>query len=234
MNEAPLVWVGIGGLWFCVPLGIDLLFIKSVCGRIGHHLLLALVQAYLLCWNSYCLLKVVWFGGSRTSILTSYWESAGLFRTVVKFSSYSVKPLPRYYSIQTGSKVGTENHNLGNPSHLMTQRIHTPISHNAKSGFLKLFLQGTHQFLDNSVTECIILIPVIGRFSLKSALTFSKIVFQTYIITNVPCCRCDFAMSSSQRESLNLGFLYLQFYAHVCCYISAMAEQNLMKISHRG
>ena len=65
-------------------------------------------------------LKVVWFEGSRTSILTSYLESAGLFTPGVKFSTYSVKPLPRYYSIQTDSKVGTENHNLGNPSHLMT------------------------------------------------------------------------------------------------------------------
>ena len=60
----------------------------------------------------------VW--GSRTSIPTSYLKSAGLNTPGVKFSSYSVKPLPRYYSIQTGSKVGTENHNLGNPSHLMT------------------------------------------------------------------------------------------------------------------
>mgnify|MGYP001801840276 CR=1 FL=1 len=65
-------------------------------------------------------LKVVWFGGSRTSILTSYLESAGLFTPGVKFSSYSVKPLPRYYNIQTGSKLVTENHDLGNPSHLMT------------------------------------------------------------------------------------------------------------------
>ena len=84
-------------------------------------------------------LKVVWFGGSRTSILTSYLESPGLFTPGVKFSSYSVKPLPRYYSIQTGSKVGTENHNLGNPSHLMTQRSHTPISHNAKMDFSNFF-----------------------------------------------------------------------------------------------
>ena len=78
MNEASLVRVGVGGRWFRVPLGIDLLFIKSVCGRIGHHLLLALVQ----------------------------------------FSSYSVKPLPRYYSIEV--EVDTENHNLENFSHLMT------------------------------------------------------------------------------------------------------------------
>ena len=65
-------------------------------------------------------LKVVWFEGSRTSILTSHLESAGLFTSGVKFSSYSVKPLQRSYSTQTGSKVGTENLNLGNPSHLMT------------------------------------------------------------------------------------------------------------------
>ena len=61
---------------------------------------------------------LVW--GSWKSILTSYLESAGLFTLGLKFSSYTVKPLPRYYSIQTGSKVGTENHNLGNPCHLMT------------------------------------------------------------------------------------------------------------------
>ena len=76
----------------------------------------SIMMAYCRSW---CL-KVVRFGGSRTSILTSYLESAGLFTPRVKFSSCSVKPLMRYYSIQTGSKVGTENHNLGNPSHLMT------------------------------------------------------------------------------------------------------------------
>ena len=61
----------------------------------------------------------VW-GWSRTSIPTSYLKYAGLNTPGVKFSSYSVQPLPRYYGIQTGSKVGTANHNLGNPSHLMT------------------------------------------------------------------------------------------------------------------
>ena len=89
-------------------------------------------------------LKVVWFGGSRTSILISYLESAGLFTPGVKFSSYSVKPLRIYYSIQTGSIVGTENLNLGNPSDLITERSHTPTSHDVKIGFFKLFLQGAH------------------------------------------------------------------------------------------
>ena len=119
---------------------------------------------------------LVW--GSRTSILTSYLESAGLFTPGVKFSSYSDQPLSRYYSIQTGSEVGTENHNLGNPFHLMTQRSHTPISHNAKNGFFKLFLQGAHQFLDNSVTECSILMPIIGSFSLSLPSLFQKLCFK--------------------------------------------------------
>ena len=70
--------------------------------------------------NINILFNVVWFGGSRTSILTSYLESAGLFTPCVTFSSYSVKPLQRYYSIQTGRKVGTEYLNSGNYSHLMT------------------------------------------------------------------------------------------------------------------
>ena len=69
------------------------------------------------------------------------------------------------------------------------------------------------------------------QFETESALAFSKIVFQVYIITNVPCCRCDFAMSSSLRDSLNLGFPYVHCYAPVCCNISATGEQNLMKIT---
>ena len=44
----------------------------------------------------YVTLKVVWFGGFRTSILISYLESAGLFTPGVRFSAYSVKPLKRY------------------------------------------------------------------------------------------------------------------------------------------
>ena len=46
---------------------------------------------------------LVW--GSRTSILISYLESAGLFIPGVKFSSYSDKPLSRYYSIQYRQKT---------------------------------------------------------------------------------------------------------------------------------
>ena len=66
------------------------------------------------------ILKVVWVGGSHTSILTPYLKSTGLFTPGVKFSSNSVQPLQRYYNIQAHSNVGTENLNLGNPSVLMT------------------------------------------------------------------------------------------------------------------
>ena len=66
------------------------------------------------------LLKIVWVGGSHTSILTPYWKSTGLFTPDVKFSSHSVQPLQKYYNIQAHSNVGTENLNLGNPSVLMT------------------------------------------------------------------------------------------------------------------
>ena len=45
----------------------------------------------------------------------------------------------------------------------------------------------------------------------------------------VPCYRCDFAMSSGERDSLNLGFPFLLCYASVCCNFSAMACQNSMK-----
>ena len=44
-------------------------------------------------------LKVVWVGGSHTSILTTYLKSTGLFTTGVKFSSNSIQPLQRYYNI---------------------------------------------------------------------------------------------------------------------------------------
>ena len=70
--------------------------------------------------SKFCYLKVVWVGGSNASILTSYLEFAGLFIPGVKFSSNSVQPLQRYYNIQTQSKLGMENLNLQNPSHLMT------------------------------------------------------------------------------------------------------------------
>ena len=56
--------------------------------------------------------------GSRTSILTSYLKSIGLFTPGVKFSSNSVEPLLGNYNTQAHSKEGTENLNLGSPSHL--------------------------------------------------------------------------------------------------------------------
>ena len=72
------------------------------------------------------------------------------------------------------------------------------------------------------------------QFWSQSALTFSKIVFQVYIIAIEPCFKCDLAMSSGERDSLNKGCPYLLCYASVSCNISAMAGQNLMKISHQG
>ena len=72
------------------------------------------------------------------------------------------------------------------------------------------------------------------QFKSQSALPFSNFVFQVYIIANVPCCTCDFAMSSGFRDSLNLGFPYLHVHCYVPVYsnIFVTAEQNLMKISH--
>ena len=55
--------------------------------------------------------------------------------------------------------------------------------------------------------------------------------YSGYKKTIVPCFRCDFAMASGERDSLNLCFPYLLCYASVCCNISAMAGQNLMKSS---
>ena len=79
-----------------------------------------------------------------TSILTPYVESAGLLAPGVKISSNSVEQLQSNYSIQTHSKLSMENLNLGNPSHPMTKRSHTPTSHNAKNGFFISFPQGAH------------------------------------------------------------------------------------------
>ena len=64
-------------------------------------------------------LKVVWVGGSHTSILTPYLKSTGLFTPRVKFLSNSDQPLQRYSNIPAHCNVGTENLNLGNPSVLM-------------------------------------------------------------------------------------------------------------------
>ena len=49
-------------------------------------------------------------------------------------------------------------------------------------------------------------------FESQSALKFSKILFQVYVTTIVPCSKCDFAMSSIERDSLNFGFPYLLCY----------------------
>ena len=65
------------------------------------------------------MLNDVLVGGSQTSILTSYLESAGLLTLGVKFSSKSVQPLQRYCNLQTHSKEGMENVYFGNPSYLM-------------------------------------------------------------------------------------------------------------------
>ena len=70
------------------------------------------------------------------------------------------------------------------------------------------------------------------QFKSQSALPFSNFVFQVYIIANVPCCRCEFPMSSGFRDSLKLGFPYLHCSVPVYSNIFVMAEQNLMKISN--
>ena len=62
-----------------------------------------------------------------------------------------------------------------------------------------------------------------SQFESQSALTFPKIVFRLVFHYN------NSAMSSGERDSLNLGFPHLICFASVCCNISAMAGQYLMK-----
>ena len=65
-------------------------------------------------------------------------------------------------------------------------------------------------------------------FESQSALTFVKVVFEVYHYNLVPCSSCDFAMSSGERDPLNLGFPYLICFASVCCNIFKEAGQNLI------
>ena len=44
----------------------------------------------------------------------------------------------------------------------------------------------------------------------------------------------DLAMSSSEKDSQDIGFPYLLFYASLSCNISATAGQNLMKTGQQG
>ena len=58
-------------------------------------------------------------GGSLTSIMTSYFESAGLFTPGEKFSLISVQPLQR------NRNLDMKNLNLETCSHLMTSSSHS-------------------------------------------------------------------------------------------------------------
>ena len=66
------------------------------------------------------------------------------------------------------------------------------------------------------------------QFESLSALTFVKVVFQVYYYNLEPCSSCDFAMSSGERDPLNLGLPYLICLVSVCCNISEEAGQNLI------
>ena len=95
--------------------------------------------------------------------------------------------------MQTDSKVGTGTLILGNSSYIMQKTFHTWFT--LVSGYLS---HGVHNL---NVSNC--------QFESQSALTFSKIVFQFYKTKKVPCSKCDFAaMSSGEKDSLNLGFPY--------------------------
>ena len=61
-----------------------------------------------------------------------------------------------------------------------------------------------------------------------------KLSFKFILKAIEPCFKCDLAISSGERDSLNKGFPYLLCYASVSCNIFAMAGQTLMKISHQG
>ena len=120
---------------------------------------------------------------------------------------------------------------MGIPLKKLTEQSHILILHNAKKGgFLQ---QDEHIWLGGLVT---VQHPCASGCWLEcqSALTFTKIVFQVYVTAIVLCSINDFAMSSGERDSLNNGFPYLLCYASVCCNFSAIARQNLMKISHQG
>ena len=181
----------------------------------------------------YMYLKVVWLA-SEISLRTSNLESAGLSTTSVKFS---LKFCPNFAEIKqltdTQKIRHLENLNLGNPTEKMTRQSHTSITNNVKYGCFKLFQQDAHLWLGNSVTGCIILMPVVGCFEAQSAFHFpNNVSLKFYLITVVTCFMCDLAMSSGERDSLNISFPYLLCYASASCNISAMAGQNLMKVSH--
>ena len=46
-------------------------------------------------------------------------------------------------------------------------------------------------------------------FECKSALTFAKFAFQVFIMRIVACFRCELVMSTGERDSPNLLFLYI-------------------------
>ena len=93
------------------------------------------------------------------------------------------------------SKVRTEKPNLGNPSKTWWHSEVTLLSHVMQKWIFQSFSAG-----------CMIVSGKLNRrvhhlnannwqFECQSALTFSKIVFQVYIIIILSCSRCDVAMS---------------------------------------
>ena len=125
------------------------------------------------------LLKVVWFRGiARTSILTSYMKSAGLFTPGVKISSCCVQPLWRYYNIQRGSKVGTANLIEGIPHNWWHSEV-TLLYHIMQKIDFSNFFRRLHTSFwvtqsGSASPQCLQLVVCVS----VSPYFFSKIVFQ--------------------------------------------------------
>ena len=93
-------------------------------------------------------LKVVWFGCLGHQL----WHN--IRPIAVKISSHSVQPLLRYYIIQTGSKVGTENLNKVIPLNWWHSEV-TLISHIMKKLDFSNFFRRVHTSLRLTQTQSV-------------------------------------------------------------------------------
>ena len=116
-------------------------------------------------WIKGCL---VW--GSRTSILTSYLESAGFFG-VKTSSSSSSSSLWKYHNIHTASKVGTVN-----PLNWWHCEV-TILSHIVQKMDFSSFFRRVHTSFWETQSQSASLNASNWQFESQSALTFSEIVF---------------------------------------------------------
>ena len=185
-------------------------------------LLLNRIHALILQSADY--LKIIWFGDSGISSDTigicwafdPWWKSFMIFCPTYRTLAKEVRK-----TLIQGIPLTWWHSEVTLLSHIMQ-----------KNGFFQLLPQSAHKFLGSSVTKSNISMPVIGGLSLSRLSLFRKFCFK--FTTIVPCSRCDIAMSSGERFSQNLGSPQLIYFVSLCCNISAMAGQNLMKISHHG